>query len=132
MWINDAKSVPFDALVGKTLTKIVVEDPWIIKFFASDGSAYMMHHLQACCEDVRIDDICGDLDDLIGSPILSAKESTNSDLPPKYENDESYIWTFYLISTIKGSVTLRWYGESNGYYSESVDFELLPPNAMKE
>ena len=115
-------------LKGKTLvtiTKAVSEDEII--FTTSDGHSYKLYHDQSCCESVTIEDICGDFSDLLHAPLLEVEESvsegeTPEGVPTPEYQDESFTWTFYKLSTIKGSVTIRWYGESNGYYSESVDF----------
>lgn len=110
-------------LYGKTLIEIQVCDDLII-FRCDNGEIYHMVHLQDCCELVVVEDIVGDINDLIGTPIVKAEKLTNSDNPrpiPLGKYDDSFTWTFYTLATIKGYVTIRWYGTSNGWYSEDVD-----------
>lgn len=119
-------SADIGGLVGKTIIEISggVGNEAIL-FRASDGSLYKMYHSQDCCEEVSIDDIVGNLDDLLNTPLLIAREDTNVPRKPKTHEgwqDESYTWTFYNFATVKGYVAIKWYGTSNGYYSESVDF----------
>ena len=118
---NDRRDVT--TLIGKTLTKIEQRGNDELYFYCSDGITYRMYHEQDCCVCVVIEDISGDLNDLLESPILMADEVSNLNEPAKDKWDESFTWTYYKFATLKGYVTIRWYGESNGYYSESVDFE---------
>lgn len=110
--------VPFSTLVGKLIVEIERKGDKELVFHTTDG-IYKMFHEQDCCEDVHIEDICGDLNDLLNRRVTQAVESTSNDLCN--ENHESATWTFYLISSDKGSVNIRWYGASNGYYSERAD-----------
>lgn len=119
------KQIGINELIGKTLVKIEINSSKNkMIFICDDDTKYIMYHEQDCCEMVAIEDICGDINDLVGSPIIMAEESTNNDNPQPY-SDDSFTWTFYKFATIKGYVTIRWYGESNGYYSESVDFKKI-------
>ncbi len=74
-----------------------------------------------------MEDVCGDIYDLIGSPITQAEECVSTDPLSGHEAYESFTWTFYRIATAKGQVVFRWLGESNGYYSEGVDFVRILP-----
>lgn len=116
-------------LIGKTLTSVRNVDDEEIIFVTEGGEEYKLYHSQDCYESVTVEDICGDLADLVGSPILMAEEVSNSDENPEGvkipEYQDSFTWTFYKFATNKGAVTIRWYGESSGYYSESVDFEKV-------
>jgi hypothetical protein len=113
-------------LLGKVLVDIQVSDDEIV-FKTAGGDSYKLFHCQECCEYVTIDDICGDVKDLIGNPLLLAEEAISEENPPgvSKEYQDSFTWTFYRFATVKGYVTIRWYGESNGYYSEEVDFVKL-------
>jgi hypothetical protein len=121
--------VEFSSIVGKTFKTVVNEDNERLRFTTENGEEYIMYHSQDCCESVSIEDITGDLADLVGFPILTAEESSSdtrpADLPQPEYVDESQTWTFYRVATIRGSVVIRWYGSSNGYYSESVDFKKV-------
>ncbi len=87
-----------------------------------------MVHDQDCCECVEIEDVTGDLQDLVGSPIIMAEETTSNDGPGLIDRDhESYTRTFYRLATVKGYSTIRWYGSSNGYCGETATFRRVLP-----
>lgn len=109
--------------------KAVEVDGEEILFTTIDGEQYRMCHEQDCCESVYIESIVGDLQDLVGEPILRAEASEdlfdlikNADKEDDEDEEGSHTWTFYKFATRKGYVDIRWYGSSNGYYSEDVNF----------
>lgn len=139
----------FESLKGKVVKTILLDGVDIednsyneelshstLTFITEDLLAYELYHEQDCCENVELEEIVGDLRDSLHSKILGASIVTNPDCSSEEEYDEeyddedydyydySYTWTFYNIKTRKEYVTLRWYGESNGYYSEEVDLRV--------
>lgn len=121
--INETLTV-YDEMIGKTFKSVISEnDKDELVFTEADGTKHVFYHDTDCCEEVTIDDIVGRLDDLILSPILMA-ECVSSNVTTE---NCSETWTFYKFATAKGYVTVRWYGESNGYYSEKVDYRIEKP-----
>jgi hypothetical protein len=122
--------VCFYDLFRRVVNNIIIDEEGEGIEFDTNLGKYLMIHDTDCCEQVYIADICGDLKDIIGHPILLAEEVCSSIHPIDYDSkmlkvEETYQWTFYKLSTIKGSVTIRWFGTSNGYYSEKVDVYLV-------
>lgn len=105
-------------MIGLTFTSVKQVGESIV--FENAKFRFTFHHEQDCCETVSIEDIIGDLEDLEGCPLLVASEKSNVDDPPLSSGEESYTWTFYTFATYKGFVDVRFYGASNGYYSESI------------
>lgn len=116
----------FSDLVGLTIETIsgLEEGSEKATFKCTTGEVFEMYHDQDCCETVQVAEVIGDVVDLMGYPVVEAEESSNNDSFPRAGYD-SWTWTFYKIGTTKGFVTIRWLGESNGYYSEDVSFHKV-------
>src|SRR5260221_14298279 len=103
-----------NSMVGRTFITVTGHRYHYEMVFTDDKGCWVkFYHDQSCCEQVGIEEIIGDLSDLIGSPILVAEVVSSSGTPAPNDGCESYTWTFYKFSTIKGSVTVRWLGTSN-------------------
>jgi hypothetical protein len=112
-------SAKIEDMVGMVFTRVSggVGDGELV--FENDTERFVFFHAQDCCECVDINDIVGDLQDLVGEPLLMAEEVSGY-IGPEPEYHDSYTYTFYKFATRKGYVDVRWLGESNGYYSEGV------------
>jgi len=123
-YLNSEKVTHYDRLEGQTFTKVIhFKDGGDADclVFKNETHECTFYHCQDCCEYVYIEDIEGDLEDLQNTPIIEAVEVFHEGEHVDYE---SFTWTFYKFRTIKGTVVVRWVGESNGYYSERVDFRV--------
>lgn len=113
-------------MIGKVFTSVTKSDAELV--FKNDNEQYRFYHLQDCCEEVLIDDVTGEIADLANSPITFAEVSTSDEYKgsaTQPDIDDSRTWTFYKFATNKGWVDVRWYGTSNGYYSEEVDLVYI-------
>ena len=119
----------FEELRGRILCRAESRDDELC-LYLTDQNYVRFYHSQSCCESVSIEDVCGDLQDLVGEPLTEAEEVSGYIGPET--GDESYTWTLYRFGTRRGSVTVRWYGSSNGYYGEGVDVEIVDPGRVED
>ena len=104
-----------DELVGKVVRGLAYDELYFQ--ILTDDCIYIFYHEYNCCESVWLTQVDGISDKIIGSRIVMAEKVVD-------EKDTEYghvTWTFYKIGTTKGMIDFRFQGESNGYYSESVD-----------
>lgn len=152
----EEKKVEFSSLLGLVINKIEfsLKDDDSIKLGETkhtryDGSQYsvgissnLVFHTNDgiyyfdpegdCCAHIYLEDIIGDVKDLLDTPVLQA-EKIESDQVSKEEYDKIVdgqwdvsVWCFYKLVTINGYVTFRILDHNNGYYSTSLDFKKLP------
>lgn len=126
--------MPISDLKGQILTSIVNQHSECLIFTTSSGKKYQMYHRQDCCESVRIEDINGHLDDLIGYPILVAEESTNRDNPKNL-----YDWLWGTIMNNRQIKFRAWSHKfkkfmSEGFHiiGETTLFDLLNQHRIEE
>ena len=115
LWEQYERSCDIKDMIGKKITGIYYdEENFQIR---TDDCVYAFYHNQGCCASFYLTQVDGISDKIIGSRIVMAEEVTDE----KYTEYGHVTWTFYKIGTTKGMIDFRWQGESNDYYSESVD-----------
>lgn len=131
-------------MLGKTMKSVTAHrfhgpyDDHLV-FETLDGTQFVFYFYDTGgTHEVRLEDINGDLEDLVGSPLLVAEMYQSDPVPgrvlqdPDWCQDEDTMWTFYRFATHKGGVDVRWFGCSNGYYSTEVSFKVVVPKGKTE
>ena len=108
----------FEQLQGMTITAVVYKEINESLLIHLNTHVLEMIHHQDCCETVYLADVVGSFEDLIGYPLLEVTESLVEGELKGYESSTA---SYYNFKTVKANVQLRWVGESNGYYSETVE-----------
>lgn len=111
------ESVEKDVLVGEVLTHVDVDETaGEILLTTKSGRQFMLHHEQDCCESVTIKSTEGDWKKLLHKKLKEVKweeEGDSTDYGTCTRTDITFIVN-------RHTVVSKWFGESNGYYSESV------------
>ncbi len=117
------KHVEFSVLVGEVLDAVDIDKRKDqILLTTRSGRQFLVYHEQDCCESVRIVGQDGNFEKLIGKPIVEARDNA---VDTSEEAADSQTTTTLIFRVDGETVISRWVGDSNGYYSESVDIAEL-------
>jgi hypothetical protein len=120
----ERKHVEFSDLVGEVLDAVDIDrEENQILLTTRSGRRFMVYHEQDCCESVRMVGQNGSFDKLIGKPIVEARDIAVD--TSEEAIDSSQTTTTLVFRVDDQTVISRWIGDSNGYYSESVDIAEL-------
>lgn len=105
-------------LLGETVRSVKQIDKEEIRFETESGRKFVIMHSQDCCESVVIHDVSGDLQTLVGQKIVVYEGSWDNDLPSSMEPGmvESFTRSIFKVNDI----VIECFGQSNGYYNESM------------
>lgn len=116
-------AIPIPWLLSFTLSAVEHnDDDEVITFTRTDGVQVKMYHEQECCEHVRVEEIHGDLQALVGYPLTTAEVFTRDG--GESEDGDDRMFTFYRIGNERHLATIRWCGESH-HYSIDVTVEVV-------
>ena len=119
------RHVEFSDLVGEVLDAVDIDrGENQILLTTRSGRKFLVYHEQDCCESVRIVGQDGSFDELIGKPIVEAKDFA-VDTGESESDCDSQTTTTLVFRVDDQTVISRWIGDSNGYYSERVDIAEL-------
>lgn len=111
-------------LRGQTIRAITQldDDQLIVR---TDAAEFVVQHEQECCESVAITHKIGDPTALVGHTVTLAEEDNPDSPPPGWDPNHSYnashTWSVFILEAGGHRVEFWWLGESNGYYSETVN-----------
>ena len=118
------RHVEFSDLVGEVLDAVDIDrEENQILLTTRSGRKFLVYHEQDCCETVAISGQDGSFDKLIGKPLIEARDFAVD--TGEEGIDDSQTTTTLVFRVDDQTVISRWVGDSNGYYSESVDIAEL-------
>lgn len=120
------KQAPFRAVLGHTLVEVdsaSYEDGTALGLFFSNGVGLHFYygdwHGSAWLEDE------GEIAAMVGQELVSAEVDWTGGNKGGTEETTHFTHTWYKLQFRKGDCTLTFRGESNGYYSEMVEIEVV-------